>query len=85
MWLTQAEMAELYGNSGQNIGQIIRRVLADGEVDERTTNPEFMVRREGSRIVRRQVKIDNLDMVLAVGYRTTTPLSKLLPSTEGGC
>lgn len=73
VWLTQAEMAELYGTSGQNIGQIIRRVLADREVGEASANSEFVVRREGSRTVRREVKVYNLDMVLAVGYRTTTP------------
>lgn len=73
IWLTQAEIAVLYGTSGQNVGQIIRRVLADGEVDEATTNSEFVVRPEGSRTVRREVKVYNLDMVLAVGYRTTTP------------
>ena len=73
IWLTQAEMATLYGTTGQNIGQIIRRVLADGELDEATTNSEFVVRLEGSRTVRREVKVYNLDMVLAVGYRTTTP------------
>jgi hypothetical protein len=73
IWLTQAEMVTLYGTTGQNIGQIIRRVLADGELDEATTNSEFVVRLEGSRTVRREVKVYNLDMVLAVGYRTTTP------------
>lgn len=73
IWLTQAEMASLYGTSGQNVGQIIRRVLADGEADEATTNSEFVVRLEGSRSIRREVKVYNLDMVLAVGYRVTTP------------
>ncbi len=40
------------------------RILADGEVTERTINSGLMVRQEGSRTVRREVKIYNLDMVL---------------------
>ncbi|GAB3951812.1 virulence RhuM family protein [Micromonospora vulcania] len=73
IWLTQAQMAELYGTSVQNIGQIVFRVLADEEVTEATINSELMVRTEGTRQVRREVKVYNLDMVLAVGYRVTTP------------
>ena len=57
----------------QNIQQIITRVLADGEVSESTINSELMVRREGLRDIRRTVKLYNLDMILAVGYRVSTP------------
>ena len=73
IWLTQAQMAELYDTSVPNIVQIIRRILEDGEVTEATTNSELRVRAEGARQVRRAVKIYNLDMVLAVGYRVTSP------------
>lgn len=74
VWLTQALMAELYGTSVPNITQTIRRVLADGEVDEAATvNSELVVRAEGARQVRRELKVYNLDTVLAVGYRVTTP------------
>ncbi len=73
VWLAQAQVADLYGTSTQNVQQTIARVLADGEVDERTINFELIVRQEGSRTVRREVKVYNLDMVLAVGYRVTTP------------
>ena len=73
VWLTQSHMAELYDTSVPNIVQIIRRVLADGEVDQSTTNSELRVQLEGTRQVQREVKVYNLDMVLAVGYRVTTP------------
>ncbi|MBB5913593.1 hypothetical protein BJY24_002460 [Nocardia transvalensis] len=72
VWLTQSQMAELYSTSVPNINQIIHRILADGEVTEATINSQLMVRREGTRSVKRQVKYYNLDMVLAVGYRVTT-------------
>lgn len=73
VWLTQAQLADLYGTSVPNIAQIIRRLLDDGEVSEATINSELMVRREGTRDVRREITVYNLDMILAVGYRATTP------------
>lgn len=72
VWLTQAQLAELYDTSTQNVQQTIARVRADGEVPEATINSELIVRREGSRDVRRRMNVYNLDMVLAVGYRVTT-------------
>ncbi|SEE83178.1 virulence RhuM family protein [Ruania alba] len=72
VWLTQQELADLYGTSIPNITQTIGRILTDGEQTEATINSELMVRTEGSRQVRRQVQVYNLDMVLAVGYRVTT-------------
>lgn len=48
VWLTLVEMAQLYGTSSQNIGQIVRRVFDDGEVSAATTKREFVVREEGA-------------------------------------
>jgi hypothetical protein len=73
VWLTQAEIARLYGTSVPNIAQIVRRVLADGEVTEATINSELRVAEEGRRQVRRQVKVYNLDLILAIGYRVSSP------------
>lgn len=54
--LFQAEIAELYGSSPQSVQQTIVRVLGDGEVDESTINFELMVRTDGTRHVRREVR-----------------------------
>ncbi|MEW1980589.1 RhuM family protein [Citricoccus sp. NPDC079358] len=72
VWLTQTEIASLYDTTLPNIAQIIRRILEDREVTEATINSELRVRSEGTRQVQREVKIYNLDMVLAIGYRVTT-------------
>ncbi|MDR2703954.1 MAG: virulence RhuM family protein [Cellulomonadaceae bacterium] len=72
IWLTYNQMADLYGTSSENIIQIVRRVLADGEVSEATANSELVVRQEGNRQVRREIRVFNLDMILAVGYRVST-------------
>jgi hypothetical protein len=69
VWLTQAQMAELFATSVQNIQQRISAILEDGELTEATINSELIVRQEGTREVRREVLVYNLDMILAVGYR----------------
>ncbi|MBF6410976.1 virulence RhuM family protein [Nocardia farcinica] len=58
------------------------RVIADGEVTEATINSELMVRQEGARQVRREVKHFNLEMVLAVGYRPSRPSRTRLAGTR---
>ncbi|WP_427312374.1 virulence RhuM family protein [Cupriavidus sp. H39] len=70
VWLSQLEMAELFQTSVPNINMHVKNVLEDAEVSESATIKEsLMVRQEGSRQVRRPVKLYNLDMILAVGYR----------------
>ncbi|ALL79533.1 2-hydroxyacid dehydrogenase (plasmid) [Pseudonocardia sp. EC080610-09] len=73
VWMSQAEIADLYDTSVSNIAHIMRRILDDGEVTEATIDSQSIVRAEGVRRVRRDVKVYNLDMVLAVGYRVSSP------------
>lgn len=75
VWLSQAQMAELYGTTPQNITQHVRAIYAEGEQDpEATCKPYLQVRREGSRDVQRTVKLYNLSMILAVGFRVRSPV-----------
>jgi len=70
VWLTQAEMAELFQTSPQAITQLIKAIYADAELVESATCKELLqVRTEGARQVRRKLKTYNLEMILAVGYR----------------
>ncbi|MFF4344814.1 virulence RhuM family protein [Kitasatospora sp. NPDC001540] len=69
VWLTQAEMADLFETGIPNINKRIGQILEDGELTEATISSTEMVRQEGSRLVRREVLVYNLDMILAVGYR----------------
>ncbi|MFJ3615422.1 virulence RhuM family protein [Streptomyces hydrogenans] len=73
VWLTQAEMAELFETGIPNINKRIGQILEDGELTEATISSTEMVRQEGSRQVRRDVLVYNLDMILAVGYRVRSP------------
>ena len=70
VWLTQQQLAELFDTTKQNIGQHIKAVLSEGELEEGATVKErFTVAREAARDVERRIKHYNLDMILAVGYR----------------
>ncbi|MEV0590861.1 virulence RhuM family protein [Nonomuraea cavernae] len=71
--MTQAQMAELFDTGVANINKRITQILEDGELTEATISQEEIVRLEGSRQVRREVLVYNLDMVLAVGYRVRSP------------
>lgn len=74
VWLTQGEIATLFESSKQNVSHHIREVLADGEQAEAATVKDYLtVQTEGKRQVRRTVKLYNLKMILAVGYRVRSP------------
>ena len=71
VWLTQAEIAELFGITPQTVTRHIQAIYADGELDPRATCTEYVqVRSENDRRVRRRLNSYSLDMILAVGYRT---------------
>lgn len=70
VWLTQAQMADLFQKTPQNITMHIRNAFNEGELDERATCKEFLqVQTEGTRVVRRKVKFYDLDVIISVGYR----------------
>lgn len=74
VWLTQAEIADLFQTTPQNITQHVKAVYSEGEVKEEATCKTYLqVQVEGSRPVRRTVKSYNLDLILAVGYRVRSP------------
>ena len=73
-WLTQAEIAELFETTPQNITQHIRSVYEEAERTEEATCKDYLqVRPEGGREVRRTVKLYRLELILAVGFRVRSP------------
>lgn len=68
-WLTQREMSLLFNVSNDSIGLHIRNIFKDDELDFSTTEESSVVQKEGNRTITRNVKIYNLDMIIAVGYR----------------
>ena len=70
VWLTQAQLAELYKTSVQNVGQHIGNILEDEELQADSTIKEcFIVQTEGNRKVSRAITHYNLEMLIALGYR----------------
>ena len=70
VWLSQAEIAELFQTTKQNISKHIQAIFDDQELDETATvNQQLIVQNEGDREVSRAISFYNLDVILAVGYR----------------
>ncbi len=70
VWLTQAQMAELFQKTPQNITMHIRNAYNEGELDKESTCKEFLqVQTEGKRQVTRIQKFYDLDVIISVGYR----------------
>lgn len=70
LWLTQAQMCELYQTSRTNVVEHIRHIYEEGELSEEATCRKFrQVRQEGDRMVKREIPFYNLDMIIALGYR----------------
>ncbi len=70
LWLTQAQMCELYQTSRTNVVEHIKHIYEDGELEENATCRKFrQVRVEGNRQVSREIPFYNLDMIIALGYR----------------
>lgn len=70
VWLSQQQMAELYGTTKQNISLHIKNIFEEQELIESSTVKEYLtVQKEGNRNVERNVKYYNLDMIISLGYR----------------
>lgn len=70
VWLSQDQMATLFDVDRSRVTRHIKNIYDDNELDENSTCAEnALVQTEGKRKVKRTIKIYNLDMILAVGYR----------------
>lgn len=73
IWVTQRTMAELFGCSSDNISLHLKNIYASNELQENSTAEEFsVVRKEGSRNIKRKVTFYNLDAIISVGYRVNS-------------
>jgi hypothetical protein len=64
VWLTQAQMVELFQTTKQNVGLHIRNIIKVHELDKNSTVKDFLtVQQEGKRNVQHTVVLYNLDMI----------------------
>ena len=73
VWLSQAQMAELFGTQRQAITKHLKNIFESHELDKTATSSILeLLQKEGMRMVRRQVELYNLDVIISVGYRVNT-------------
>ena len=70
VWLTQAQMAELFDKVKSTISEHIKNVFSEGELLKEATVRNFRtVQIEGAREIERDIEYFNLDVIISVGYR----------------
>lgn len=70
VWLSQVQMAELFGKDVRTVNEHVGNVFQEGELEKEPTIRKFrIVRQEGKRQVQREIDHYNLDMIISVGYR----------------
>lgn len=73
VWLTQKQIAVLFGKDIKTINEHIRNIFRVNELNKKSTIWKFqMVQIEGKRRIKREINLYNLDMVLSIGYRVNS-------------
>ena len=73
IWLTQKQIAEVFDVNVPAISKHIKNIYKDNELEEfGTISVLEIVQNEGNREVLRSLEHYNLDIILAVGYRTNS-------------
>lgn len=73
VWLTQAQMAELFTTDRTSILKHLQNIYETAELGEEATCAKIaQVRQEGKRSVTRQILHYNLDAIISVGYRVNS-------------
>ncbi len=70
VWATEQQIMDLFGKARRTIGEHIKNIYKEGELDKNSTWREFrQVQKEGEREVSRKISAYNLDVIISVGYR----------------
>lgn len=70
VWLSQKQMAALFGKGVPTINEHIKNIYKEKELQQESTIRKFrIVQKEGKRIIERENDFYNLDIVISVGYR----------------
>ena len=73
VWLSQAQMIELFDSSKANVSEHLKNIFQSDELNRDSTVRKFRtVRKEGNRNVSRDIEHYNLDVIISVGYRVNT-------------
>lgn len=73
LWMTQKELARIFNADISTINEHLKNIYITNELNTEATIGNFpIVRKEGSRQVKRTIKFYNLDAIIAVGYRVNS-------------
>ena len=73
IWLTQRQIADLFGTKRQAITKHLQNIYNFGELTKEATSSKMeLVQMEGSRPISREREYYNLDAILSVGYRVNS-------------
>ena len=73
LWLSAEKIGKLFGKDRSTIQRHISKIYQEEELDKSLTCAFIaQVQKEGGRTVSRNIPYYNLDIILAVGYRTTS-------------
>ena len=76
VWLTQAQLVELFVSSKANISEHIKNIYAEKELTPEATVRKFRtVQKEGGRDVSRDIEHYNLDLIISLGYRVKSSVA----------
>ncbi len=67
VWLTQAQLVELYQTSKSNLSEHIKHIFEEGELDEKSVVRNFRTTASDGKTY--NTKFYNLDMIISLGYR----------------
>ena len=67
VWLTQAQLVELYQTSKSHLSEHIKHIFEEGELDEKSVVRNFRTTASDGKTY--NTKFYNLDMIISLGYR----------------
>jgi len=74
VWVSQSGMADIFETTKQNISYHLNNIYKEGELNKFATVKEILtVQQEGTRNVQRNIEFYNLDAIISVGYRVSSP------------
>ena len=73
VWLTQAQLVEIYQSSKSNVSEHIKHIFEDGELDRGSVVRKFRTTAADGKNY--QVLHYNLDVIIALGYRVQSPIA----------
>ena len=70
IWLSQAQICEVFGKAKSTISEHIKAIFEEEELNPISTVRNYRtVQKEGNREVERDIEYYNLDMIIAIGFR----------------